>query len=302
MKGYNITLMNRYLALTLITVLTFSQPRQAFSSTHVLVSVAPIHSLVSELMNGIAKPKLLLGKDVDFHHFSYKPSDLSKLNEAELLVWVGNGIEPDIQAHINSGLVDGEQLQLIKALDQSMLIPTDHASEVEHAHDDAINDPHIWFSPYLMSQAMQLIALSLQKLDPQHADHYQLNLERLLNKLNSLHTKIQGEFADERKTHYGVYHNAYQYFIRDAGLQSPIVFETSSHGQLSLKALRGVLNKSANKPRCVLVSNYDPYKKITRVMHSLGIKTTVTDTSSEESYFVMMEQLIADFKSCFEKG
>ena len=56
-------------------------PAQA--APKVVVSVAPIHSLVAAVMSGVGEPKLLVPANASPHAFSLRPSDARALAKAE---------------------------------------------------------------------------------------------------------------------------------------------------------------------------------------------------------------------------
>src|SRR5262245_59202404 len=59
----------------------------------VLVSIAPIHSLVTAVMQGIGTPELLLKAEQSPHHFFLSPSQTKKIAQADLIFWVGDALE-----------------------------------------------------------------------------------------------------------------------------------------------------------------------------------------------------------------
>lgn len=59
----------------------------------VVVSIKPIHSLVAGVMAEVAEPRLLVQGAGSPHSYSLRPSDARALSEAELVFWVGEGME-----------------------------------------------------------------------------------------------------------------------------------------------------------------------------------------------------------------
>ena len=50
----------------------------------VVVSIKPLHSLVSGVMEGVGEPNLLLEGNTSVHVYSMRPSEVSMLQQAEL--------------------------------------------------------------------------------------------------------------------------------------------------------------------------------------------------------------------------
>ena len=59
----------------------------------VVVSIKPLHSLVSGVMEGVGEPNLLLEGNASVHVYSMRPSEVSMLQQAELFFWVGPQLE-----------------------------------------------------------------------------------------------------------------------------------------------------------------------------------------------------------------
>ena len=69
---------------------------------NVVVSIRPIHSIVSTLMNGVSKPQLLLKSNESAHTFHIKPSQLNLLSNADLLITIGDSFESGLSKVIRN--------------------------------------------------------------------------------------------------------------------------------------------------------------------------------------------------------
>ena len=74
------------LYLTLVSMTVSAAPA-------VVVSIPPIHSLVSSVMQGIAQPVLLVPGGQSPHAISLKPSLVRELSNADVLVWISPEFE-----------------------------------------------------------------------------------------------------------------------------------------------------------------------------------------------------------------
>ena len=101
----------------------------------VVASIKPLHSIVSAVMAGVAEPKLLLDGAVSPHSFALKPSQMRLLQGADLVVWVGPGIEAPLQRALE---VRGDAKPVIQmnALAGLTRLPVRAGGNFEeHAHD-----------------------------------------------------------------------------------------------------------------------------------------------------------------------
>jgi len=69
----------------------------AQSTPNVVVSIKPIHSIVSALMEGVSSPQLLLESSDSAHTFHLKPSQLTLLSNADLVITIGDGFETGLK-------------------------------------------------------------------------------------------------------------------------------------------------------------------------------------------------------------
>ena len=76
--------------------------RVANAEPNVVVSIKPIHSLVSAVMQGSTEPYLIIQNTRSPHTFSLKPSEAVILANAEVVFWVGVGLEPFLRKPVKT--------------------------------------------------------------------------------------------------------------------------------------------------------------------------------------------------------
>ena len=55
----------------------------------VSADIAPVHSLVSKVMNGLGKPHLIIPAEASPHEYQLRPSDAEAIQESKLIFWIG---------------------------------------------------------------------------------------------------------------------------------------------------------------------------------------------------------------------
>ncbi len=225
--------MTRLLIILLFCFLTI--PQLAFAKDpEVVVSIRPIHSLVSNLMTGITEPKLLIDNGGSPHGNSLRPSQARMLSKADLIIWIGPELESFLVKPLATVAGKTAQLPLATRL-ESELLPVQqggdwekngHAEHDEHGDDDHDDEPlsaldqHLWLSPKLAIRIAEESAASLTRIDPAHAVLYQKNLQLLSDRLSQLDAQLQERLAPVRTTPYIVFHAAYQYFEKAYNLNA----------------------------------------------------------------------------------
>ena len=127
--------------LSILSLLTFFTPTNA--DIKVVASIKPIHSLASYLMDGVAKPDLIVDGYASPHGFAMKPSHAKMLQNADLIFWVGEDLESFLEKPLSSIAKKAEKIELMEIKGLQVLkfrernIFDDHD---DHGHDD--HDDH----------------------------------------------------------------------------------------------------------------------------------------------------------------
>ena len=123
---------------------------------NVVVSIKPIHSLVAAIMQGVGEPSLIVEDGASPHTYSMKPSNAAALQDADVVFWVGHGLEAFLEKPLETlggkakvvELEDAAGLETLPFREGGAFEAHDdgdegHAYEAEGAHDhQAENDKH----------------------------------------------------------------------------------------------------------------------------------------------------------------
>ena len=208
---------------------------------NVVVSVLPVHSLVSALMRGVGDARLLVRAGQSPHGNQLKPSQIRSLDAADLIVWVGplleRPLEKAIAARRQSGrvvtLLENDQITLLPGRRGGVWAQHEHEHEHEHAaghfdglqpdrqHDEQPDwqaDPHLWLSVANAQAIVRIVARELASLDPANRARYQANARDLSSRLEQLRHSLHERLRAVADSRYVVFHDAYQYFEQEFGL------------------------------------------------------------------------------------
>lgn len=154
------------------------------------------------------------------------------LADADLVIWVGENLETFLVRPLTNLGSHALQLELAHHLESKMLPIREggtweghdhdhHAHDHDrHSHDHEELDYHLWTSPVLAKDIVTLIAEQLITVDPSHAATYAANTASLTTKLDRLYHDVKDQLRPVTKVPYIVFHDAYQYFERDFGLNA----------------------------------------------------------------------------------
>ena len=220
----------------------------------VVASILPVHGIVSDVMRGVGEPVLLLPPGRSPHGHGLKPSDARMLADAELLVWVGPGLEGFLVKP--SRTIEAELLELMGAPGIHKLPyrtahdheehgehdarhdheehhnheehhgheehhdhEEHHAKEEHHAEEENGIDPHLWLSIDNARVIATLVADSLAVLDPENADSYRANARRARSSYAALSERVAARLRPHRGRAFLTLHDFHQYFDREFDLE-----------------------------------------------------------------------------------
>jgi zinc transport system substrate-binding protein len=144
---YNIFMTKKIQTHLLILVFAvFSLISSANSEVKVVTSIKPIHSLVSYVMDGIGKPDLIVDGYNSPHSFSLKPSHAKMLENADLVIWIGEDLEAFLEKPLdtiakkakNIEVMDLKGIQKLEFREKNIFENhDDHKEKDDHkGHDD----------------------------------------------------------------------------------------------------------------------------------------------------------------------
>jgi zinc transport system substrate-binding protein len=187
----------------------------------VVATLNPLHSLAQSIMEGRGSPEILLEARDSPHTAILKPSQKRKLHEADLVVWVGGFFETFLQKEMAS--LPPQRLLTIVDIPQMILhtqgAPSCQAQNCPHLSNTM--DGHLWMDPENGILIGRALAERLSTLDPKGKALYTRNFQKLEKKLRRLDQELRGMLAPCKSLEFFVVHQAYGYFTRRYGLQTP---------------------------------------------------------------------------------
>ncbi|NCV50495.1 MAG: DNA primase, partial [Rhodobacterales bacterium] len=82
----------------------------------VAVDIAPVHSLVARVMDGVGAPNLIIPPGASPHEYSLRPSEAQSLQDADIVFWIGEDLTPWLEKSIDTL---SQNAEITTLLDQS---------------------------------------------------------------------------------------------------------------------------------------------------------------------------------------
>lgn len=294
------------------------QPVYALTDTDVVVSIKPLHSLVSAVMKDVAVPQLIVKGAGSGHTYSLKPSDANMLENAKVIFWTGPSMEMFLSKPLETLGKRAEQVQLGEVDGLTKLAfreggafeGHDHGDHDDHGHDHGHDhehgyDAHLWLDPANGQVMVEQIANILSEADPAHAKTYQANATEYKERIGKLDEELKSELVSLKGKPFVVFHDAYQYFDKHYGLNTVGSITVSPENAPGAARLKEIRDKIADLHAvCVFSEPQFESRLVHTVIDGTSAKTGVLDPlgaeleDGPELYLNLMRNLAASLKQC----
>jgi len=292
----------------------------------VVTSIKPLHSLTSYIMEGVGEPELIIDGVASPHNFQIKPSHAKMLQNADLVIWIGEDLESFLPTALKSipkdavvfELLDQSGLKKLKFREKNIFEGHDDHGHDEHAkkeddhdnhgHDDHGHghgsfDPHIWLDPANAKVIVKKITNQLSKIDKDNASTYKANSKKVIKDLDGLIKEVKNEINKDAS--FVVFHDAYQYFEKRFGLNvigALTVNPDVMPGAEQLSEIREVIEHE--KAKCIFSEPQFNPNIINSIASDTGVKTGVLDPlganidKGKNMYFDLIKDMSNSLKDC----
>ena len=292
----------------------------------VVTSIKPLHSLTSYIMEGVGEPELIIDGVASPHNFQIKPSHAKMLQNADLVIWIGEDLESFLPTALKSipkdavvfELLDQSGLKKLKFREKNIFEGHDDHGHDEHAkkeddHDDHGHDdhghghgsfdPHIWLAPANAKVIVKKVTNQLSKIDKDNASTYKANSKKVIKDLDGLIKEVKNEINKDAS--FVVFHDAYQYFEKRFGLSvigALTVNPDVMPGAEQLSEIREVIEHE--KAKCIFSEPQFNPNIINSIASDTGVKTGVLDPlganidKGKNMYFDLIKDMSNSLKDC----
>ena len=277
-------------------------------------------------MEGVGEPELIIDGVASPHNFQIKPSHAKMLQNADLVIWIGEDLESFLPTALKSipkdavvfELLDQSGLKKLKFREKNIFEGHDDHGHDEHAkkeddHDDHGHDdhghghgsfdPHIWLDPANAKVIVKKITNQLSKIDKDNASTYKANSKKVIKDLDGLIKEVKNEINKDAS--FVVFHDAYQYFEKRFGLSvigALTVNPDVMPGAEQLSEIREVIEHE--KAKCIFSEPQFNPNIINSIASDTGVKTGVLDPlganidKGKNMYFDLIKDMSNSLKDC----
>ena len=289
----------------------------AQSGPSVVVSIKPIHSIVTALMSGIAEPQLLLKSSNSAHTFHLKPSQVRMLANADLVIIISEDFESGLRKAIKNieneslfQITDINNLSIHKSRSENIHLEEneEHEEHEEHEeYEESIYDLHLWLDISNIKLIANHINKLLIKIDPINEAKYNNNFLELILDLEELKLDLEKEIEPFLTKQFSVFADTLQYLEKSMGLKRPIIITPYHGARLSINRTLEVKNMINDlNVSCLLYGQEVKLNQVSVLTEGLNLKTFEIDIlgsdypAGPDQYFNLMKSISSKLASCLK--
>ena len=310
--------------ITIIFTIIFMGALSAKADIKVVTTIKPLHSLISNVMDGIGEPSLIIEGSTSPHSFVLKPSHAKLIEQADIIFWIGEDIETFMEKPLESiaknakkvSFMELSSIEKLKFREENIFEHEDHD---DHGHDEKKDhddhgdgheghhhgefDAHIWLDPANAKEMLHEIAHELADLDPANADKYESNADNTIKSIDDMISSVSSSINKDAK--FIVFHDAYQYFEKRFGVATAGALTLNTDVLPGAKQISEIQEVIAERDiKCIFSEPQFNPKIIETIAQDTGIKTGVLDPlgsifdAGKSQYFTLINDLGDKLKDC----
>ncbi|MFR2332242.1 MAG: metal ABC transporter substrate-binding protein [Flavonifractor plautii] len=209
---------------------TPAEPSSAASegSLRVMASFYPMYDFAQKIGGDKVTVTNMVPAGTEPHDWEPSPSDIVALEQADVFVYSGAGMEHWVEDVLAS--LDNQSLVTVEASYGIALLEGHHhhhedEEEAEHEHEDEHEheegggyDPHVWLSPLNAKREMENIKNAIAEADPANAEYYEANYAAWSARCDQLDQAFKDGLSNLAIQDIVVSHEAFGYLCDAYGL------------------------------------------------------------------------------------
>jgi len=302
-----------------LAALAFATAVALPAHANVVASIKPVGFIASAIADGVTPVEVLLPDGASEHDYALRLSDVKRLQNEDLVVWVG----PEMEAFMTksaAALPEKKNLEIVQIPGvKTMLLRGDedddhddheaaeHDHDAEHHHHHGEFNMHLWMSPEIAQKTAVAIHEKLLELMPQDKAKLDANLQHFEAELADTDKRIISQLAPVKDKGYFVFHDAYTYFEKHYGLSPTGHFTVNPEIQPGAQRLHQIRTQLVEKKAvCVFAEPQFRPAVIDAVARGTQVRKGTLDplgtdiSLGKDSYVKFLSQLSSQYETCLK--
>lgn len=294
------------------------EPNSQSGKLTVVTTLFPLYDMAKSIGGDNAEVSQLLPPGVEAHSFEPKPSDIIKINEADIFIYTGEFMEPWVDDILKS--VTNKNLIIVDASkDTKMIEGISHHHEEEDidAHDeeedehDSSMDPHIWLDFDNAKTMVENIEQAFIAKDSDHEHLYEQRTTDYNQTLSEIDKTYRTTLSNCKSTrivyggHYAFGYMAHRYDLNYSAAQgvSPDAEPTASDlasliDQINTEKITHIFYEELTSPK--IAETIAQETKADMLLLNAGHNLTKDQFESGTSFFDILNSNLNNLKTGLE--
>ncbi len=210
----------------------------------VVTSVSPITNIVKNIGGDRIDLIGIIPEGSDSHTFELVPSDVVKMNDADLVIIDGLRLEGGMEKVVDETKNKNSQLQLLK-LGDNTITENQWIYDFSFPKEKGDPNPHLWLNVVYAMKFANLTKDRLIEMDPKNADYYTINADRYISLLKKLDEGIMQavQTVPPQNRKLLTYHDSWAYFAPRYGMTVIGAVQPSDFGEPSPQVVAKLIDQ-----------------------------------------------------------
>ena len=224
--------MPRAVALMLVLLAACTSSSSGEEELQVVATVYPLAWLAAEIAPE-ASVTSLASRGQDPHDLELTPQQRGAFEAADVVAYLGDvDFQPQVEAAISSA--SGQVVSAAEIAGESRLLHIgDHGHADEGIGEAEVVDAHLWFDATIMADIAVAMGAAFAEADPDGAEQYTANADRVSQDLLAAAEQVGGMLADCEHAEVIVSHEAFAYLLAPHGLEQHGISGAGGHSEAS---------------------------------------------------------------------
>ncbi len=277
-------------------------PGQVRAELSVATTIKPLQLIAEAILQHHGEVSLIVKANQSAHQFSISPSDRFALARADIVLWIG----PQFESQLSSLLSQSKASLLTASELEGMTLY--QISEESHAGHSI--DSHLWLDSRNVLRIADNLATLAAQIDSANANDYRNNLASFRESIDGAVATITQWLSvpsparsNSNQMSFVVYHNAFQYFEKEFGLEHKFELIRDPEVQPSIREIAATRNLFVTQqPGCLFVEPDANMDLVATLLDDYEIVSYSVDplayALAEDDYASFLLSIAEPFRNC----
>lgn len=272
----------------------------------VVASILPLADFVREVGGARVRVTTLVKPGQNPHAFSLRPSQVTALHRAHLLVLNGLGLE--FWADTVVGSLDSTRIRVLRLgenldFESSARANADeddpgrHEEGEDDEHEHGAIDPHAWLDPILAIAMVRQIQDALGEAMPEHGAEFHERAERYVGELEALDRAYRDTLQPVKQRTFIAFHSGYGHLAARYGLEEVAILRGIGDAEPSPARIAEVIRTARRlKARAIFAEPQYPLRAARLIADEAGAGLAVLDGLGQRDGATYLELMRENLK------